>query len=198
MNGDGSGQRRLVSGGQPAWSPTGGQIAFTSSRSVHIISTAGGTPRRLVEGYTPEWSPGGAEIAFARGLRVLAVDLRSGAERLLASYDNSCPGGDPEFSSIAGLDWSPNGQRVLVSLVCDDGHFASVAPDVIRADGTGRFPFPLRGNLHPTRLAFSPDGRRIVFVTEESNPRMGTVTLDARNRTTVLRGDVGDVLDPDW
>ncbi len=197
MNADGSRQRRLIAGGSPTWSPTGGQIAFASDRSVHMVNATGGTPRRLAEGHTPAWSPNGAEIAFVRGLRVLAVNLESGAERELVNYERSCPG-DEEFSTIAGVDWSPNGERIVVALVCDDGRFASVSPDIVRANGTGSMPFPLRDNLHPTRLAFSPDGRRVVFVTEEASPRMGTVTLDGKGRTAVLRGDAGQVLDPDW
>jgi TolB protein len=197
MNADGSGQRRLIAGGSPTWSPTGGQIAFASDRSIHMVNATGGTPRRLAEGHTPAWSPKGAEIAFVRGLRIVAVNLESGAERELVNYERSCLGAE-ELSTIAGLDWSPNGERIVVALVCDNGRFASVSPDIVRANGSGSVPFPLRDNLHPTRLAFSPDGRRVVFVTEEVNVRMGTATLDGRGRTAVLRGDAGQVLDPDW
>lgn len=197
MNADGSRQRRLIAGGTPTWSPTGGQIAFVSNRSVHMVNATGGTPTRLAEGHTPAWSPRGDEIAFVQGLRVLTVNLESRAERELVTYERSCPGAE-ELSTIAGLDWSPNGERIVVALVCDNGRFASVSPDVVRANGTGSVPFPLRDNLHPTRLAFSPDGRRVVFVTEEVNVRMGTAALDGRGRTAVLRGDAGQVLDPDW
>jgi len=162
-----------------------------------MVNVTGGTPRRLAEGHTPAWSSKGAEIAFVRGLRVLAVNLESGAERELVNYERSCPGGE-ELSTIAGVEWSPNGERIVVALVCDNGRFASVSPDIVRANGTGRVLFPLRDFLHPSRLAFSPDGRRVVFIAEETDPRMGTVTLDAKNRTAVLRGDAGQVLDPDW
>ena len=196
MNADGSRQRRLTAGGSPTWSPTGGQIAFASDRSVHVVNANGGTPSRLAEGHTPAWSPKGDEIALVRGLRVLAVDLESHAERELVNYERSCPG-DEEVSPIAGVDWSSYGERLVVALVCD-GRFASVSPDLVRANGTGSVPFPLRANLHPTRLAFSPDGRRVVFVTEDANVRMGTATLDGKGRTAVLRGDAGQVVDPDW
>jgi Tol biopolymer transport system component len=198
MNADGSRQRRLVAGASPSWSPTGSQVAFASGRSVFIVGTARGTPRRLAEGHTPAWSPLGAEIAFARGLRVLAVNLESGTERLIANYEGSCPSDAEGFSSVAGLDWSPNGQRIVLAITCDDGRFASVSAVLTRADGTGSIPFPLRDFLYPARLAFSPDGRRVVFIAEETDPRMATVTLDAKNRTAVLRGDAGQVLDPDW
>ena len=197
MNADGSRQRRLVAGDSPTWSPTGDQLAFASDRSIHMINATGGTPRRLAEGHTPAWSPKGAEIAFVRGLRVRTVNLESGAERELVNYERSCPG-NLELSTIAGLDWSPNGERLVAALVCDDGRFAYVSPDIVRASGSGSIPFPLRANLHPTRLAFSPDGRRVVFVTEDVNVRMGTATLDGKGRTAVLRGDAGQVNDPDW
>lgn len=198
MNADGSRQRRLVPGNDPTWSPTGGQIAFSSNRSVHVVSAAGGPPQMLAEGYSPAWSPRGAEIAFVRGLRVLTLNLESGAERQLASYERSCPNDSDGFSSVAGLDWSPSGDRIVVAFICDDGRFPTVSPSVLRADGTGSIPFPLRDSLYPTRLAFSPDGRRVVFVAEDSDARVATVTLDAKNRTAVVRGDAGQVLDPDW
>jgi uncharacterized repeat protein (TIGR01451 family) len=76
---DGSNQRRLTNSpgfdGDPAWSPDGGQIAFTSSRNGRYriwVMTAGGSnnPRRLTDPGAlaadahPAWSPDGAKIAF--------------------------------------------------------------------------------------------------------------------------------------
>jgi Tol biopolymer transport system component len=196
MNADGSRQRRLVAGTSPTWSPGGREIAFATSRGVEIVGAGGGSQRLLTVGSLPAWSSRVHRLALARGLRVLLVDPVSGGERTLASYERACPVA-PELTSIAGLDWSPDGQRLLVTLVCDDGRSASVSANVVRADGEGGAALPI-DEIFPTRVAFSPDGRRVAFVTELGAARLATERLDGTGRTTVLRGDEGQVVDPDW
>lgn len=196
MSSDGSRQRRLVAGVTPSWSPNGREIAFATARGVHIVGAAGGAPRFVAPGRVPAWSPRGSRVALVRGARIVLVELASGAERTLVNYEQACPVA-PELTSIAGLDWSPDGQRLLATLVCDDGRFASTSGHVIRADGEGGSALPI-DDIFPSRMAFSPDGRRVVFVTELFTARLATALLNGSGWSAVLRGDEGAVYDPDW
>ena len=81
----------------------------------------------------------------------------SGAERELVNYERSCPGAE-ELSTIAGLDWSPNSERIVVALVCDNGRFASVSPDIVRANGSGSA--TSRCHRVPMAAAWSSSPRR--------------------------------------
>ena len=85
MDSDGANQRRLVSDRwsdqQPAWSPDGTQILFTSYRNsdplmrgignadIVVASATGDRVRNLTRSPAwegdPAWSPDGSEIAFA-------------------------------------------------------------------------------------------------------------------------------------
>ena len=196
MNPDGSRQSRLVAGVGPTWSPSGRELALSTGRGVHIVGATGGAPRFVTVGQMPAWSTRGGQLALVRGVRIVLVDLASGAERMLANYEQACPVA-PELTSITGLDWAPDGRRLLVTLVCDDGRFASTTANVIRADGEGGGTLPI-DDIFPTRVAFSPDGRRVVFVTESGRERLATELLNGTGRIAVLRGDAGQVYDPDW
>lgn len=57
--------RLLPYGGDPAWSPDGGTIAFADSGGVYVMSSGGTSATRLTaDGSQPAWSPDGAKIAF--------------------------------------------------------------------------------------------------------------------------------------
>ena len=77
MDADGSDQRPLLArpedDGDPAWSPDGTKIAFTSYQSgvanVWIMNADGSQPYSLTnsvswESYTPAWAPDGSKIAY--------------------------------------------------------------------------------------------------------------------------------------
>jgi Tol biopolymer transport system component len=196
MAADGSRQRRLFRGTQPSWSPDGTQLAFTGGGGISIRAVSHGPARRIAAGYSPAWSPGGGEIAFVRDARVLAIDLGTGVERTIADGSSVCDQGSE--TSIAGPDWAPDANTLVFAVVCDEGRFASTSAVLVSADGTGRRTLPIDG-LDTARLAWSPDGTRVVFVAEGGRVRIRTSKLDGTARTAVLRDESGAAyLDPDW
>ena len=197
MDADGSNKRRLFSGVQPSWSPSGQELAFASD-GISTASISGGAPRHVADGQSPAWSPAGGEIAFLRGSLLLVIDLGTGVERTIADVTSICPPSELG-SSIAGPDWSPDGTRLVFAAICDNGYFAGVSAIIVNADGSGLRGLPMQDLSPNARLAWSPDGARVAFVSEESNSGIGTVKLNGRGRTTVLRDSTGtSYVDPDW
>jgi Tol biopolymer transport system component len=156
-------QLRRSSDHSPVWSPNGGQIAFTRTRSDRDYSVRSrairiysrGHDRFLTRGWGPEWSVRG-QIAFHR------QDQRGTDEAGSSIYAVSAKGGAVRRLTTGWAhDWSPDGRRLLITYRVD-GQTPGLAPDiaVISADGTGLR--HLTSGNHPN---WSPDGRRIAFVT---------------------------------
>lgn len=166
---DGSGLRRLTQDPAsdlfPAWSPDGGQIAFTSTRdrnwNIFVMNADGSGERRLTtdpaDDTFPAWSPDGRRIAFTstrdgRGnLYVMNAD-GSGQTRLTT---------DPAEELRPA--WSPDGARIAFAR----GAGADGGPPhtlwVMNADGSGQ----TRLTDDPADTIFSvwsPDGTRIAFI----------------------------------
>ncbi len=145
----------------PAWSPTGGQIAYVSFESrkpvvyVHEVSTG---RRRLIANFrgsnsAPAWSPDG---------RTLAVTLsRDGGSQL---YTIDANGGEARrLTQSAGIDTEPvysaDGRNIY--FVSDRGG----APQIYRMPAQGgnaeRVTFTGGYNISP---ALSPDGRWLAYI----------------------------------
>jgi TolB protein len=133
--------RRLTSGGSsPAWSPTGGLIAFTredrrpkgwpSLDSLYLMRPDGTFIRRLGPGEDPEWSPSGRRIVFTRfdrdrlvysirpdgtGLRVIAR-MRTG---FLAQYPPLFPIYSPSGRLVAYKKNTEAGDEFILTMRSD-------------------------------------------------------------------------------
>lgn len=149
----------------PAWSPDGSLLAFTSHRSgnsdIWLLNTS--QPQETAEprnfsndpgwDYSPTWSPSGQSVAFVSerdGDPEIFVQHLEGDTAIQLTFNN-------ETDRLPA--WSPDGKYIA---------FAAVRNGVekiyrLRPDGTDEqvvTPHPLKG----TAPAWSPDSQRLAFV----------------------------------
>jgi len=163
--------------GQPAFSPSGAQLAFTtkagSRTNISRIDTDGTGVRRIVKnGSSPDWSKRGL-IAFVRGGAIYRVK----------------PGGKGLSKITSGRDpsWAPSGRQIAFAR--GGGIY------VARADGKQvRRVVRCSGCETP---AFSPDGKQLVY----DGGGLQVVDVSHGKRLSTLVEDVPgsfDGSDPAW
>jgi Tol biopolymer transport system component len=170
---DGSGLRMLARRGQqPAWSPTGGKLAFVRARKprtfdVYVMNADGSGLRRLAQsGQGPVWSPDGRKIAFVRGGDPSSA-LTPNQHVFTVNSDGS---GKWKLARGFGPVWSPDGRKIAFVRQ----HAGSIDVGVMNADGSGQRTLT-RSALTRSRAvgfipqpAWSPDGRKILFVSDRA------------------------------
>lgn len=179
MNPDGSNRRQLTNGdsvsGQPAWSPDGSRIFFSSvfdsNSRILAVGAGGGGARPALLGIgadLPSVSTEGG-IAFVRTDAGTdrqiwrTIDSGSGVEKLTSDGRN----GDPA--------WSPDGRKIAF-VSGRDGNFEIY---VMKADGSAQT--RLTDNELGTpdlQPAWSPDGTKIAF-SSRRDALYGIFTMNA-------------------
>lgn len=123
--------------GDPAWSPDGRQIAFSSdrdgNREIYVMDADGANVRRLTDhpawdGH-PYWSPDGSRILFESnrgpGQTFEVLTMLANGRRLRRLTDNDMDDKHPS--------WSPDG----ASVIFESHREGRMGLFLVRADGTG-------------------------------------------------------------
>lgn len=197
MHIDGTNRQRIEQPGHeggPAFSPDGSSIAYDSDRDgnseIYVRRLDGGDAHRLTthpaRDWGPAWSPNGASLVFMsnRDGPLTAADIYrvnvdgSGLERLTQT-------GTGRFARFA-----PDGTALALE-VGGDLHLLSLPKRTLR-----RLTYAPQDGLRP---AWSPDGRRIAFVSRRrGRPEIYTMNPDGSNVVLLVSMAQGAVLDPHW
>jgi Tol biopolymer transport system component len=211
--GDGTEPARVAGGmdiSQPAWSADGSRIAFVEgamrfydvgvSDCTRIDSSLNQVPPRLfvadVASATavplvdlvspngcvlpfprPQWSPDGTKIALA-SRSVCLVDVASGQLTEIVPPSN-----------VADATWSPDGQRLAVTMAASDGG-PSGRVFVVGVDGQGLVEIA-RQNEWIHNLAWSPLGDLIALAVGADEGRLLVVNSDGSGLRSLAQGVEG-------
>ena len=161
----------------PHWSPDSTKLVYLSERdhgaSVYLYDFATHTERALTQGpnldANPTWSPDGKSLTFVRNRKELHVLTLDGLkDRILAhgEIDNSLTAWSPDAQWIVFVPTGTNGFSNLYAVPAAGG--ADARPLTFLANGETA-----------SRIAWSPDGKYILFDTSQrsENPQLARVDL---------------------
>jgi Tol biopolymer transport system component len=212
-NADGSNRRRLTrdpaADGVPVWSPDGRKIAFqrwlvrddggriSVESDVYVVDADGSEERNLTDdaaSFGPKWSPDGRRIAFASsrdgkpGVYVMNAD--GSGQRMLRR-------------NVFPVAWSPDGRRILLVRGVGRGRGgpAKTYAFVMDADGSGLRRLTRIAQVNGSVPSWSPDGRKIVFVSDrDGNYEIYVMNADGsgqRNLTGATTHESAPAWSPD-
>jgi len=173
------------------WAPDSRRIAYVSDRDgdeaifIHDLATSGETrvtpPER---DYAPRFSPDGKSLVFVHDHRDLRlVDLAAKTTRTIATgeLDEIDPFGDRR-----PLAFSPDGSRVAFTTTVTRGY---VVVDVVDVAGGPPRAIDRLANAGTGNLTWSPDGKRIYFITGQRTEPGQIAQVDLVPRTPQFKED---------
>jgi Tol biopolymer transport system component len=227
MDGDGGDRNLLLDepvGGEmaPAWSPDRTLLAFAmnvapgddpdtvdTNMEIFVVRSDGTSLQRLTYhpglDTNPAWSPDGSRIAFTRWPEGPASE---GGDRV-AIWAMSSDGSDLERLTLGpGLAdhaaWSPDGDHIAFSryVISRDAYviftMEAHAEEVRRFHTVTEAPY----GVSSTSPSWSPDGRRIAFVRDSDQNRLGDRDLYLVDSTggnlERVTAEGGSYYDPTW
>jgi Tol biopolymer transport system component len=194
-----------LSGGEydPAWSPDGAKIAFTSLRTgraqIFVAGADGSNPQNLNSdlafNWSPAWSPDGTQLAFLTG--------RGGQEEVWLIPSGG--GEETRFTRGDGKDvarpaWSADGETIAFEKVI--GNISRLIGAPLADGGVREVQVCQSGALSLQPMgepAWSPDGTQLVFETWPGgvDHNIATIALGCTGYRELTSDDARD-FDPAW
>ena len=185
----------------PAWSPDGEQIVFTTTRitggprQLFIMNADGSEPNFITRGYgiefAPHWSPDGEWIAFTISINGAPprLFLRTGEGIDPRPFDLS-----ERLGQVNDPAWSPDGLTIVYT--CVEPGRNEICLVVVESKGSEIFEYTTTlGNKEPS---WSPDGRWIVFTsTRDQNSEIYIMDSLGRGQTNLTNHPSTD-REPTW
>lgn len=175
MAADGSNRRQISAGDgeyfHPAWSPSGAALAFTcrknGSSRICVMNSDGSNVRQLTpigqQCRWPAWSPDAKQIAYNSQGEVWVIEMTSGERRRLFTAG----------AESTTVDWSPDGSEILYS--ADVGHQIEIDAYNLQLGKVRAIP---AGDWRPREPRWSPDGKRILFYSNGTQPGIYYLNLN--------------------
>jgi Tol biopolymer transport system component len=197
MEAAGTGRRQLTSTpaveNAPAFSPDGRTIAFETNRDgnfdIYLVDVNGRDPRRLTtsaaDERAPSWFPDGQRLAF--------LSDRDHPNRF-DLFTMRADGSDVVRLTSDRPTWSPAVSPDGTTIAMQAGGDIELIPAA--GGATTRLTTARANGMSP---AWSPDGRRIAFVTTRNGrPELYTMTPDGENQQPLVSMPNGAAIDPRW
>jgi len=213
MNADGSSASRLTVPTEEyveptkndfgTWSPSGSKIAYTSVLGLHssnlIVMERDGSGKQSLAGFsgnyfsTVAWSPDASKLVFESDSvefgRYIGVINSDGSGLTTVAYGYLTP----QTRSWQSELWSPDGSKIVYSSYENDPE-EKLFRDIftVNANGTEKIQLTETGsdNRNPR---FSPDGNRIVFVSDTTgNNDIWVMDADGKNKVQLTVSPASD------